>query len=98
MKKLMLLGAGAVGYVLGAKAGRERYEQITRQAGKLRTNPTVQQKVDEAKDVAKHAASDAKDTVTEKVRAHREGDSSGNGAPDTDPAASNRFGQGSERG
>ncbi len=28
MKKLMLLGAAAVGYVLGTRAGRERYEQI----------------------------------------------------------------------
>ena len=45
MKKLMLLGAGAVGYVLGARAGRERYDQIAEQAQKLRTNPKVQEKV-----------------------------------------------------
>ena len=63
MSKLTLLGAGAVGYVLGAKAGRERYEQISRQAQKIRTNPTVSQKVDEAKDVAKDAASTASDKV-----------------------------------
>lgn len=58
MKKLMVLGAGAVGYVLGAKAGRERYEQIAGQAQKLRNNPTVRQKVAEAKHVAKDAAKD----------------------------------------
>ena len=32
MKKLMLLVAGGVGYVLGTRAGRERYEQIKKTA------------------------------------------------------------------
>ena len=72
MKKLMFLGAGAAGYVLGAKAGRERYEQIAQHAKKLRTNPTVQQKVDEAK----HDAKDAAGTATEKVRERAHGNSS----------------------
>jgi SLT domain-containing protein len=72
MKKLMLLGAGAVGYVLGAKAGRERYEQIAEQARKLRTNPTVQEKVDQAK----HAAKDAADTAVEKAKEQAHGGSS----------------------
>jgi hypothetical protein len=66
MRKLMVLGAGAVGYVLGAKAGRERYEQIAQQAQKLRSNPTVRQKVDEAKHVAQDAADQAKTKVQEK--------------------------------
>lgn len=67
MRKLMLLGAGAVGYVLGAKAGRERYEQIAAQAQKLRQNPKVQQKVDEAKTKAKDAAHTAVDKAKEKA-------------------------------
>ncbi len=67
MKKLMFLGAGAVGYVLGAKAGRERYEQIAAQAQKLRQNPTVQQKVDEAKTRAHDAADTAVDKAKEKA-------------------------------
>jgi SLT domain-containing protein len=71
LKKLVFLGAGAVGYVLGAKAGRERYEQIAEQAQKLRSNPTVQQKVDEAK----HMAKDAADTASEKVREQSRGGS-----------------------
>jgi hypothetical protein len=33
----------AIGYVLGTRAGRERYEQITRAARKVRSNPTVQE-------------------------------------------------------
>lgn len=64
MKKLMFLGAGAVGYVLGAKAGRERYEQIAEQARRLRTNPTVNAKMDQAK----HAAKDAADAAVDKAR------------------------------
>ncbi len=32
----------AVGYVLGAKAGRERYEQIKRLTAKAADNPAVQ--------------------------------------------------------
>ena len=31
----------AVGYVLGAKAGRERYEQIKRGADRLRSNESI---------------------------------------------------------
>lgn len=31
-----------IGYVLGAKAGRDRYEQIMRLASKARTNPAIQ--------------------------------------------------------
>ncbi len=64
MKKLMFLGAGAVGYILGAKAGRERYEQIAESAQKLRSNPAVQKKVDEAK----HAAKDVAGTAVNKVK------------------------------
>lgn len=38
----MVIG-GAVGYVLGARAGRERYEQIKRSAARMRTHPAVAQ-------------------------------------------------------
>jgi SLT domain-containing protein len=67
MKKLMFLGAGAIGYVLGAKAGRERYDQIAEQARKLRSNPMVQEKVGQAKHVAKDAAGSAVDKAREHV-------------------------------
>jgi SLT domain-containing protein len=81
MKKLLLVGAGAVGYVLGAKAGRERYEQIAEQARKLRSNPTVQEKVDQAK----HAAKDAADSAVDKAREQAHG---GGSTPDgTSPSA-----------
>ncbi len=72
MKKLTLLVGAAVGYVLGARAGRERYDQIKDTAGKVRRNPRVQSVVDDVKDeaatAAQKAASAVKETVTDAVR------------------------------
>ena len=68
MKKLLLIGAAAAGYVLGTKAGRERYEQIKRQSSKLWNSEPVQHGVHEAEGVAKHAASAAGAKVAAKVR------------------------------
>jgi len=36
MRKLTILLSGAVGYVLGTRAGRERYEQIKGMASKVK--------------------------------------------------------------
>ncbi|MFX0538614.1 YtxH domain-containing protein [Ornithinimicrobium sp. Y1847] len=55
----LLIGAG-VGYVLGARAGRERYDQIADQANKLWTDPRVQDKVEEVKAKAPVVAEDLK--------------------------------------
>jgi hypothetical protein len=46
----------AVGYVLGARAGRERYEQIKEQWLKLYNLAPVQEQVAKAKDFAKSTA------------------------------------------
>ncbi len=40
--RLTLALGFAIGYVLGSKAGRQRYEQIMRTARKLKDNPSVQ--------------------------------------------------------
>ena len=53
MSKLGLLAAGAVGYVLGARAGRERYDQIVEQAQRLWANPKVQRAASQAQDRAR---------------------------------------------
>ncbi|MGH8876389.1 MAG: hypothetical protein ACRD0P_03455 [Stackebrandtia sp.] len=41
MRKWVFVAGVAVGYVLGARAGRERYEQIVAMARRVRDNPTV---------------------------------------------------------
>ncbi len=63
MKKLTVLISGAVGYVLGSRAGRERYEQIKGLAVKVKDNPTVQEKAQQATDVAKAQAPVVKDKI-----------------------------------
>lgn len=40
--RLTLALGFAIGYVLGSKAGRQRYEQIMRAARKLKDSPSVQ--------------------------------------------------------
>jgi len=54
-KILLVVGIG-VGYVLGARAGRERYEDIKRAAGKLWNDPRVQRQFDEAEGFVKDKA------------------------------------------
>lgn len=63
MKKLILLVAGGIGYVLGARAGRERYEQIKRTATRVKDDPRVQEKAAQAADLAKEKAPIVKDKV-----------------------------------
>jgi hypothetical protein len=83
IKRLPLLVAGGIGYVLGARAGRERYEQLRTQFDKVRNDPRVQEKTQQAADLAKEKAPVVKDkltdvagTATEKVKAKTGGDSS----------------------
>lgn len=69
--KITLLAGAAVGYVLGARAGRERYETIKTQAGqaaeKVRQDPRVQEKAAQAQDLAKEKAAEATQAVKDKV-------------------------------
>lgn len=63
MKKLSLLAAGLIGYVLGSRAGRERYEQIKKAATRVKNDPRVQEKATQAADLAKEKAPVVKDKV-----------------------------------
>jgi hypothetical protein len=54
-KILLVVGFG-VGYLLGTRAGRERYEQIKTAAAKLWNDPRVQRTVDQAEDFVKDKA------------------------------------------
>lgn len=53
----MIIG-GAIGYVLGARAGRDRYDQIVRSTRQMRAHPAVAQLSDQAVglvDAGRHA-------------------------------------------
>lgn len=65
MKKLTLLAVAATGYVLGSRAGRERYEQIKTQATKAWNNPKVQDAVADVQTQAKHAGAEVGSKVAE---------------------------------
>jgi hypothetical protein len=67
MKKLTLLAAAGVGYVLGARAGRGRYEQIAGGARRVAGNPKVQAAASKAQETVAHQAPVVATAVKDKV-------------------------------
>jgi len=68
MKKITVLVAGAAGYVLGARAGRQRYDQIADGARKVMGNPKVQSAKQQAQGFAAEQASAAGSAVAGKAK------------------------------
>ena len=66
-KILLLVGLG-VGYVLGSRAGRERYNEISRAANKLWNDPRVQKQVNQAEDFVKDKAPEVAEFFTDGAR------------------------------
>jgi hypothetical protein len=70
-----------IGFVLGARAGRERYEQLRRVARKVADNPTVQQAAGalqaQAAGYAKTAGSKVGEAIHEHVPGMRVRESNG---------------------
>ncbi len=83
IKRLPLLIAGGIGYVLGAKAGRERYEQLRSQFDKIKNDPRVQEKAQQATDLAKEKAPVVKDKLTEAAGAATDKVKSATGGDDS---------------
>jgi oxygen-dependent protoporphyrinogen oxidase len=63
--KLGFLIGAAAGYVLGARSGRERYEDMKLRAQRVWNDPRVQQKAEEAKQTAKAKAPEVQHKVSE---------------------------------
>ena len=72
IKKLTLVAGFGAGYVLGAKAGTQRYDQIMTQVNGLLGRPEVQKATESAKDKATAVASDLADTAKDKASAAAE--------------------------
>jgi hypothetical protein len=87
----LTLGAGfAAGYVLGARAGKERYRQIEAKFRELAGNPAVQDMTSNLADTAGQLGEKAKAVVTDKVSAV--GDKVGGSAVDDLDAAASKTG------
>ena len=56
-KILLVVGVG-IGYVLGTRAGREKYDQMKAALDKLWNDPRVQKQVDNAQEFVKDKAPD----------------------------------------
>lgn len=63
---VFIAGLG-VGFVLGARAGRERYDQLARLTRKIADNPTVQQAAGAAQAQATGFARTTRDKVADRV-------------------------------
>jgi len=66
--KILLVVGLAVGYVLGTRAGREKYEEIKKSANKLWNDPRVQKPVHQAQDFAKDKAPEVAEFVTDAAK------------------------------
>ncbi|MFF7729944.1 YtxH domain-containing protein [Streptomyces sp. NPDC008001] len=92
--RLTFMVGAAVGYVLGARAGRERYEQLRKGAQQIAQNPAVRNTVESAAQNGRALASRAltqvgdrmPDSVSERVRSLR---GRGQGAAEDDWGTSN---------
>lgn len=65
--RLSFLTGAALGYVLGAKAGRGRYEQIKSQADTLWHDPRVQEKVGQAQSFVAETGGSVVDAAKDKA-------------------------------
>ena len=69
MKGKILFVAGlGLGYVLGTRAGREKYEQLKSAAMKFWNDPRVQRQVDAAETFVKDKAPDVAEFVSDNAR------------------------------
>ncbi|MXM62095.1 YtxH domain-containing protein [Streptomyces sp. HUCO-GS316] len=92
--RLTFVAGLALGYVLGTKAGRERYEQLMKSARQVAQNPVVRNTAETAAQQSRqfagkayHAVSDrvgdhVPDSVAQRVRTLRERNTNGSRSDD----------------
>lgn len=65
--KLWFVGGAAVGFVLGARAGRETYDQISQSARRMWEHPTTQETAGMVQERATRAYAKGKETMGGKM-------------------------------
>jgi hypothetical protein len=66
--KILFVAGLGLGYVLGTRAGREKYDQLKAAALKVWNDPRVQKQVDAAQDFVKDKAPEVADFVTDTAK------------------------------
>ena len=89
--KIMFLGGLAAGFVLGARAGREKYEELVIRGRKVLDHPTVQEAAGVAQAQANRLYSEGKDKVSQSKLGEKLGTSTGNGQKQELTAADDAF-------
>jgi hypothetical protein len=69
--KLMFLAGLGAGFVLGTRAGREKYEELVQAARKVRENPTVQEAAGVVQEQANKIVSTGKGVMSDKLSQSR---------------------------
>ncbi|NYF96716.1 YtxH domain-containing protein [Janibacter cremeus] len=85
MRKMSLLVGAGIGYVLGTRAGREKYDRMAAQVQRLRRDPRVKDKAQQARRAADDLGHKAGEKVTEAVE--RTGSSSDGSGDDPFPTS-----------
>ncbi|MET7969012.1 hypothetical protein [Micromonospora sp. NPDC005305] len=78
--KIMFLGGLAAGFVLGARAGREKYEELVVRGRKVLDHPTVQEAAGVAQAQATRLYSEGKDKLGQTKLGEKLGTGNGNGS------------------
>jgi hypothetical protein len=65
--KLWFLGGLAAGFVLGARAGREKYEELVQAARKVKEHPTVQEAAGVVQEQTSRLLSEGREMVADKL-------------------------------
>lgn len=65
--KLRTFIAFAIGYALGAKAGRDRYEQLRRAYRRAAANDSVRKVIDQGKEIVDAGTAQARDIVSDQL-------------------------------
>jgi hypothetical protein len=83
--KLWFLGGAAVGFVIGARAGRERYDQLVRTARRWWDHPTTQEAAGVVQEQATKIYSRGKEAVSGTLGHPKFGEPAGH--PTSEPVA-----------
>jgi hypothetical protein len=73
IKKLMFVAGAGVGYVLGTRAGREKYNELVSKARKVADRPEVQEMTQAVKSEANRLYAQGRQRVRAKIQPDRPG-------------------------